>query len=81
MNRGVAGGVGSEENRDRNTRLQPILNCKATFKDMDKPQGIRLPPRVEKEYLNLINEGWIPDLEGDRIVGKHRAEAPGYADF
>lgn len=59
--------------------LLPILNCEATFRD--KVHGAPLPPTVERQYLQIIASGWVPELHGDHIVGKHRAESHGFADF
>jgi hypothetical protein len=59
--------------------LNPILNCDATF-DGDG-RAVFLPPNVELEYLRLVERGFIPELEGGRIIGRHRPETGAQADF
>lgn len=59
--------------------LNPILNCDETFEGDGR--AVFLPPNVHIEYLRLVGAGYVPELDGARIVGKHRPETGEQADF
>jgi hypothetical protein len=85
LGRGPGGDHGAvavaQEGVTRVNAMQQILNCERSF---GSDGGVPLDPGVQEKYLDLIREGWVPELDtqtGGRIVGRHRPEEEGFADF